>query len=85
MLNEGQTLPEATMLSLCSYVRDLLLEESNVQPVSSPVTVAGDIHGQFWDFLELMRLGGKVPDTSYIFMVCLYLSSCLVRLGCLCL
>lgn len=69
MLEEGQTLPEATMLALCSYVRDILLEESNVQPVSSPVTVAGDIHGQFWDFLELLRLGGKCPDTAYIFMV----------------
>lgn len=31
---------------LCDYVCDLLLEESNVQPVSSPVTVCGDIHGQ---------------------------------------
>ena len=27
---------------------DLLLEESNVQPVSTPVTVCGDIHGQVW-------------------------------------
>ncbi len=31
---------------LCDYVCDLLLEESNVQPVSTPVTVCGDIHGQ---------------------------------------
>ena len=27
-------------------VCDFLLEESNVQPVSTPVTVCGDIHGQ---------------------------------------
>jgi len=27
-------------------VCDLLLEESNIQPVSTPVTVCGDIHGQ---------------------------------------
>ena len=46
------------------------MEESNVQPVSSPVTVCGDIHGQFHDLLELFRTGGDVPETSYIFMVC---------------
>jgi serine/threonine-protein phosphatase 6 catalytic subunit len=57
------------MKALCSRVRDLLLEESNVHLVSSPVTVCGDIHGQFWDVLEIFRQGGEVPDTSYIFMV----------------
>lgn len=50
-----------------------LLEESNVQPVSSPVTVCGDIHGQFYDLMELFRVGGDVKDTNYIFMVRLFL------------
>lgn len=50
-------------------VKELLIEESNVQPVSSPVYIAGDIHGQFPDLLELFRVGGEVPTTSYIFMV----------------
>jgi serine/threonine-protein phosphatase 6 catalytic subunit len=45
-----------------------MVEESNVQPVSSPVTVCGDIHGQFYDVLELFRTGGEIPHTSYIFM-----------------
>ena len=31
---------------LCEIVCEYLAEESNVQPVSSPVTVCGDIHGQ---------------------------------------
>ena len=38
---------------LCDYVCDLLLEESNVQPVSSPVTVCGDIHGQVSVFKDI--------------------------------
>ncbi|KAF8076030.1 serine threonine specific protein phosphatase [Lyophyllum atratum] len=63
-----QHLPEADMMSLCARVRSLLMEESNIQPVMSPVTVCGDIHGQFWDLRELLRKGGMVPETSYIFM-----------------
>ena len=64
-----QHLPEPEMKILCERVRAILMEESNIQPVSSPVTICGDIHGQFWDLLELLRKGGKVPETSYIFMV----------------
>ncbi|XP_031552526.1 serine/threonine-protein phosphatase 6 catalytic subunit [Actinia tenebrosa] len=61
-------LPENDLKKLCDLVCELLLEESNVQPVSTPVTVCGDIHGQFYDLEELFRTGGQVPDTSYIFM-----------------
>ena len=35
---------------LCDFVSELLLEESNVQPLNSPVTVSGDIHGQVRQF-----------------------------------
>ncbi|KAG7447292.1 Metallo-dependent phosphatase [Guyanagaster necrorhizus] len=67
-LKRCQHLQEAEMKKLCERVRAILMEESNIQPVSSPVTICGDIHGQFWDLLELLRKGGDVPETSYIFM-----------------
>lgn len=48
--------------------REILREESNVQAVKCPVTVCGDIHGQFHDLMELFKIGGKCPDTNYLFM-----------------
>lgn len=44
------------------------MEEANVQPVRAPVTICGDIHGQFYDLLELFNTGGEIPTTNYIFM-----------------
>jgi serine/threonine-protein phosphatase 6 catalytic subunit len=51
-------LPERDLRMLCERIKEILIEESNVQPVSAPVTICGDIHGQFYDLLELFNKGG---------------------------
>ena len=48
--------------------REILSNESNVQEVRCPVTVCGDVHGQFHDLMELFKIGGNSPDTNYLFM-----------------
>ncbi|XP_064974610.1 serine/threonine-protein phosphatase PP2A-1 catalytic subunit isoform X2 [Musa acuminata AAA Group] len=67
-LRECKFLAEAEVKVLCDQARAILVEEWNVQPVRCPVTVCGDIHGQFYDLVELFRIGGEAPDTNYLFM-----------------
>ena len=67
-VKNGGVLPERDLRILCEKVKEILIEESNVQPVSAPVTICGDIHGQFHDLLELFNKGGEIPATRYIFM-----------------
>ncbi|KAF4307138.1 putative serine threonine-protein phosphatase ppe1 protein [Botryosphaeria dothidea] len=59
-------LPEADMKRLCEIVKECLMEESNIQPVKTPVTVCGDIHGQFYDLLELFRVAGGMPNDTAV-------------------
>lgn len=68
LLYEGQHLAERDVLALCDQAKAILAEEANVQPVRCPVTVVGDIHGQFHDLLELFRMGGRAPDTNFLFL-----------------
>ena len=67
-IREGTILPERDLRILCEKVKEILMEESNIQPVQAPVTICGDIHGQFHDLLEIFNKGGQIPNTKYIFM-----------------
>ncbi|XP_060771320.1 protein phosphatase 2 catalytic subunit alpha a isoform X2 [Neoarius graeffei] len=67
-LNECKQLSENQVKFLCEKAKEILSKESNVQEVRCPVTVCGDVHGQFHDLMELFKIGGKSPDTNYLFM-----------------
>lgn len=59
---------EEQVKRLCIKAREILVEEGNVQVVDAPVTICGDIHGQFFDLMELFKIGGTCPETNYIFI-----------------
>lgn len=67
-LRRCEVLKESEVKLLCSKAMEILVEESNVQRIDSPVTICGDIHGQFYDLQELFKVGGDCPQTNYLFM-----------------
>mgnify|MGYP001144072441 FL=1 len=67
-LRRCEIIKEKEVKELCDRAKEILVEESNVQRVDAPVTICGDIHGQFYDLKELFKVGGDVPDTNYLFI-----------------
>ncbi|KAG4304257.1 hypothetical protein PORY_002232 [Pneumocystis oryctolagi] len=68
VLRDCKLISESHVQILCHKAREILIEEANVQQIDSPVTICGDIHGQFHDLMELFKIGGTCPNTNYIFM-----------------
>lgn len=67
-LLECKLLTENEVLTICEKAREILVNETNVQPVKCPVTVCGDVHGQYHDLMELFKIAGMPPDINYLFL-----------------
>lgn len=65
---EGKLLSEIVVEQLCFSFKELLIKDPNVLHMRTPVTVVGDIHGQFYDLLEIFKIGGTPPQTNYLFL-----------------
>lgn len=67
-LFKGEILPEKEVKEICKLASEIFSKEKNIVEVNTPITICGDIHGQFSDLLELFKIGGYIPDTSYLFL-----------------
>ncbi|MCJ1271827.1 putative serine/threonine protein phosphatase [Lobaria immixta] len=67
-LYKKELLADSVIEAICAKTKELLMKESNVVHIAAPVTVVGDIHGQFFDMIEIFKIGGFCPDTNYLFL-----------------
>ena len=61
-------LSEAEIKFLITKAKQILMSQPIFLELESPLTICGDIHGQYSDLLKLFELGGFPPNTNYIFM-----------------
>ena len=53
-------LDEPDIVSVCASVRQIVLSEPVLLRTAAPITLCGDLHGQFYDLLRILEHSGTL-------------------------
>ncbi|EGR29243.1 ser thr protein phosphatase family protein, putative [Ichthyophthirius multifiliis] len=67
LTKEGR-IEKEDLLKLVAQCNKIMRSEGNLLSVQDPVTVIGDIHGQYYDLLKILEIGGSLDNTKYLFL-----------------
>jgi len=66
--NDFADLTEEEVVFLCSKAGEILLSESNVLVLNAPLTIVGDVHGQYQDLLRIFKMAKYPPHERFLFL-----------------
>jgi serine/threonine-protein phosphatase 2B catalytic subunit len=67
LTKEGR-LSKNDVIELINIFKDIIKNEPNIVKIKDPVTIVGDLHGQFYDLLKCLEIGGNPENTKYLFL-----------------
>lgn len=63
-----EPIEERELMCIYRMAQEVLFEEGTLLNLTLPITICGDIHGQFYDLLKLFEISGDPSTTRYLFL-----------------
>ena len=67
LTKEGR-LAKEDVIELVNLFKETIKNEPNILKIQDPITIVGDLHGQFYDLLKCLEVGGNPETTKYLFL-----------------